>query len=833
MNERLIWFGYSKRKFLVHKLKSAVYRLLLKRDSAKQSRGLFSTIARKTLPRVILIIIAVSLVLTLDHFFITFISSSVELKEVFSFVPSSMDLALSLGLITTGIGVAGVFLALYSANINSIYTAKYANAPESIAGLFENDIVSNKSISQISNYLLSSTVLACLCIANHHVGAITLIAFLIYTIILIISFGLLGNKRHRLSDTYGIATAPLAEIVNLIEKATSKGLFSSDVNFQAHYQKVCSIRISVLKEVAEFNISGNENRNEAMLDFCSMNNAVLTIYWQKKTEIRFSSKWYCDKAEYKKWHLANDHEVQLALRTGTSLSQENMPDYFWLEDSIFDINDLVLSELINTRDWKNIYSFCMRLSDLTESAVIGNSAKCCLNYVEKVMSKISDLLFADIDDKTRETNSFVPNIVDALCMLPTSIAISINRYLSNISWNNYIPDMLSASKYESIDLRNNPFANNRNVEQLYLGISTENLIDGKRITPDWYIEQTLACCILKNVEEVITVLDRVINISADILGDKLLERNLSVEAMVVFSRTTETKTKIRVSCEALNELLPFLEEKCLDKTGIFSVSSYKPFLDHMERISKALPAQWVKCAEIFTIEHWEDSEKYPDILGQCYNNLCEYLMNCLTDIDLESFAAIYPSFLRITIIYQEFIRRDLADRTEPYMQEAIVSAISKPIIEYSTISGYAYLWGELIDSKWKAVVTESLDKFQSKAESFEEIYTRWIALCEIHDHRYPAMYDRDLIQTEWNIRIEHTIRGKELLKYERSGPFGSEVLETNSALVRAFLGSSPDMIFFSKAHEVFLIECINPYLPIEKRYKSSMGWEKKAEDEDA
>lgn len=826
MSERMIWFAYSKRKFLMHKLKSLGYRLILRHDNAKKSRGLLGAITKKAFSRVILIFAIVTVVFMLDDLLSKIIDDSAELQQTLSFVSFPLDLGLSIGIITTGIGVAGVFLALYSANINSIYTAKYANAPETIARLFEHDIVSNKSISQISNYLLFSSILVCFCIASKRIGLLSLIVFLLYTIILITSFGLLGNKRHRLSDTYGIASSPLNEIVNLTEKATSKGPFSSDINFQAHYQKVCSKNVSALREIADFNISGNENRNDAMVDFAYLNNSVLATYWKKKNCIRFSSKWYCDKEKYKKWHLASDYEIHLALQTGTTLSRETESDYYWLEDSLLEVNNSVLSELINAKDWKNLYLFCMRLNELAEAAVLGNATKYFLEYAETITMRIADLLLTEIDEEKHELGTLMPNIVDALCMIPTSIVISINKYLNEISWSQYLSDMLSASKYESINLSKNPFANNWKIEKLFCGIATEILIDGRRITPNWYVEQTLACCILERIEEMVATLDRAVNICSVILGEKLLERKLSLEAMIVFSRATETKTKTRASCEILDELLPFLKKKCLDNTGVFSDSSYDLFLDNMQRFSKTLPAYWVKCAEFFTVDHWNDMEKYPDILGQCYNNLCNYLINALAEVDLESFTAVYPSFLRITLIYQEYVRKDLVDRPDAHLQDAILSAISKPIVEFSTISGYSYLWGELIDPEWKEIVLKGIREFQPNSESTEEFYTRWVVMCNFYDNRFPAMYNRDIIQSEWDLKIERVIRERELLKYKHNDPFFSEEIETDSNLIRAFLGNTPDIIFYSGAHEVFLVECINEYLPEEKKYKSDMKWEK-------
>lgn len=816
----------------MHKLKSLYYRLHLRAESLRKSQSLSSAITKRAIPKFLLVTIAAAAVIALDEIFNNYLSTSVDLQRTLGHASTSVDLQMSLILMTTGIGVAGVFLALYSANINSIYTAKYANAPESITRLFEEDIVSNKSLNQISNYLLFTIIIVCACIITQHIGILVLISFLVLTVSLIVSFGLLGNRRYRLSDTYAIASKTHLEIINYFEKATPRGVFSRDINFQAHYQKMCTKHLMVLREIAEFNISDKANRNDAMVEFSSQNNAVLVVYWDKKAQIPFDSKWFCDKQTYKKWHTASDHEIQFAMRTGSLLSQEASPDYYWLEDSILFTNNLILSELVNTKDWKNLYTFCIRLSDLAESAIRGNAAKYYMEYVEKVILRIKGLLLFEIENETQGDIEMFPNMIDAICLVYVSTVISINKYLKEIDWNRYRPNMLSAAKYDDIDFRKNPFANTKRIESIYCGVSTEYMIDKRRITSNWFIEQALAFCILEYIEELIQVLDRFINVSAITLGEELLEHKLSLEPMIAFTRVTEMRTKVRISCEVLDELLPFLTFKHFDESYILPDNSYEQFRANMDRITKILPSFWINTAEFFTKEHFEDSSEYPDILGQCYNYFCDYLMDALTEVDYVSFSAAYPYFLRIVLVYHELIRKDLAVRKDAHLQDAVLSAISSPIIEYSTISGYALLWGELIDPIWKDLVEDSFDAaFRANEEAFEDIYARWAAMCRLHDHRSPAIYNRDLIQAEWQKMIEQVIRARSLLSYQQVGPFSSETLDTDSDLARAFLGYSSDMILYTDAHEVFLIKCINPHLSADKQYESISGWEKKLNDD--
>lgn len=64
------------------------------------------------------------------------------------------------------IGVVGVFLGLYCSNVMSMFAEKYANAPQKISRLFENDVVTNKCIKAITDYLIFSIIVLVLLVVQ-------------------------------------------------------------------------------------------------------------------------------------------------------------------------------------------------------------------------------------------------------------------------------------------------------------------------------------------------------------------------------------------------------------------------------------------------------------------------------------------------------------------------------------------------------------------------------------------------------------------------------------------------------------------------------------------
>ena len=83
------------------------------------------------------------------------------LMDRFSLKPLLPDIVKDINI--GGMGIAGVILGLYCANIASIFSAKYSNVPQNLARLFQQDIVTNSCIKQIVGYIVFCTIILLEC----------------------------------------------------------------------------------------------------------------------------------------------------------------------------------------------------------------------------------------------------------------------------------------------------------------------------------------------------------------------------------------------------------------------------------------------------------------------------------------------------------------------------------------------------------------------------------------------------------------------------------------------------------------------------------------------
>jgi len=155
-------------------------------------------------------------------------------------------------------------------------------------------------------------------------------------------------------------------------------------------------------------------------------------------------------------------------------------------------------------------------------------------------------------------------------------------------------------------------------------------------------------------------------------------------------------------------------------------------------------------------------------------------------------------------------------------------------VEYAIISGLAILWGEFSGEKrWKDLIDSELSKFVNKDENQRTVLTQIIEMLSYRRDHMIGIGDRDLIQTNWELRIANSIRNKGLCQYEYKD-FGIPVLKTESRLLRAFCGNSFDDIgFMHETESVYLILCLNQYVPHDKQYESKFKWEEDLNEADA
>lgn len=819
--EKLYWKGRKIKNAVLFKIKAFFHKRRDELESKKDDLLFEKNVVKEVIKAFIKNICIIALILFLEQILISEKCDGIFPYGLQKWIIKTNalvveDRSLLTDVLSAIVGVAGVFLGLYCANIMSMYAEKYANAPQSISRLFENDIVSNKCIKAITNYLIFSVVVLFLQIIQIDIGIIMLIVLGVKALKIIVSFAFMSRRTYQFSDMYYVTNAVYKEIYRNLLHLNKGKMFTHDKNFQKYYKKQVKKCVGILAEINNYNLEKEEKISASVESFMKHNVALIYTYWQEKGKISYDSYWYDDKVVYKKWYSASDTEIEMALKTGTLLGYNTEKNYLWLEEDIEQINDNGLQYLINQKSFAGLIRWLGTLENLSERAVESGNVVYYVDYLYKIQKKLQNTIGKEKFSLEEEMALAEHIVVGYLGVL-----VWVRKYIEKWSEESCFCDV---KLFERKSWKNpNRFYNYFDVNKIYDGVKAEIRLEKHRITPEWYINQVVAKHYYDELLQIYIKVNDSVNKYISELAKELLNQKRDAGAMVVFAKYSEVKSKVDMLdvliADRLDWLLGYHKEQSI-------VWNDKPEIDvakNFDSIYKAMSSEWCKCTSNFVLNHWDIYEKYPDILGACATYLCDILIEAIVDNEIDTFASNYKNLLEILLLYQEYSRKELIGIKETFRQSAVVAVYSNPIIEYCMISGYAYLWGEIsCDERWKELILEDAKRILVK----DDMAKRFCEILSSVRYRMPAIYNRDMLHTGWKQRIESALKNSGNIIWKKNRFY--EVYDGKSKILKIVLNNKNyHNLLRCEAYEIYAIVILNQFVGEENRYHSRDGWEEK------
>lgn len=819
MNKKLYWIIRQRVLNVTFSVKKGLFHIAVGKDQTDRILPLHFSVLKMAITQVF------------KGLFITWLITKLDAILLTKLNVDAFDADMFKDIILGGMGIAGVILGLYCANVASIFTAKYTNAPQSLANTFRNDIVTNSCIKQIIGYIVICIIMLLECIIGTQLYWGNILVLLFLTIRMVITFSITGNRTYILSDTFRIADQHYARMGASLKKISNQKFFARDINFQNHFQKLCNKDLSTLLEIAKYNKDIPKNQNPAMCEFMINNLLLVDYYWRIKPSICYNSRWFCDKANYKQWHYASDSEIKIATRTGSPLSIDRERDIWWFEDKILQINQLCLGKILDEYDFETIQGYLIQLTSTSKIASDAGTVTYWVKHLEEIQNAILVATGKIPSEKQKEYEDVVSSVVDTLCCAFMNVIVGINTSFSNLDLEQEYKKARAIRKYSECKFTDNKYLNNRVCERMYRQIGAEYAIEKKRITPDWLVEQTVAYQMYLSLGEVVDVLERIAD-NIFQLGKQLYEHKKIYSAAVALSHCIEMESKCELAMSRLRSIIPTLEGKHFETSIVWEKVSLDCLEKKLYTVEMEAPSYLVKCCGIFALDHWEKRENSPDFLGFCYNHLCEHLLRAIENDDIKKFDVIYKDFFDVVLLYQEYVRTSVIKHKEEHMQNRVFHVATAPFVEYAIISGLAIIWGEFTENvSWRVVVEGALKRFIDKdPEKHKEILKAITKYVEVRRNGIMGIGNRDVLQTEWEMRISSLIMSSERFDttYHK---YGMETIKTKSKLLSAFASVLfHSHIQLNNSEDIFFVVCVNPYLEDDQKYESQTRWEDKLDE---
>lgn len=811
MNTRLYWTIKKIFQKIVFDTKRLIY--VLKEKFSKQCKLLHIQfdILKVVLWQIFLAIVFVLLLKKCDALLLSYLKLDSVSLDMFK------DITIG------GMGIAGVILGLYCANISSIFSAKYSNVPSDLATLYQRDVITNSCINQIIRYIVVCSIFLFECVFKQPLGMASIIVLLFLTVQMVITFSVTGNRSYMLSDTFSVGDAKFQNLYNIIKKVSKRNIFTTDQSFQNHYKKIASHDVYILFEIGQYNANIPKNQNESMGLFMNKSVALLEFYWDKKQNIQYDSLWFEKKAQYPQWHATDDTEIRLALQTGTSIQPKMVTDNYWFENALLKVNQECLNKILRDDDILVLQQYFVCLQSLT--LIAGEKRQC--DYWGSVLKKIKISSWTVIckhlssDDLDKEN---ALSIVDIMCSNYVELILGITRYLSNLNVESVLHQCTTYSSFDQCDIQYVPYLNGEMCKRLFTQISAELSIENKKLTANWYIQQIVAKEIYQYIGIVIGTIEFSIKEVYEI-GIQLNTENHCQAAATALSHVFEILNKSKRAILLIEKILIQLENKHIEKSILWQKVSTDSLVQTIQKIETNLPAVLIKCSVSDALDHWKNREDYPDFLGLCYNHVSEALIRSIESNDFERFKKIYRGYFDLVLLYQEYIRTDVIKHKEAYLAEIVFHVASAPFFEYALISGLAIIWGEFNGAScWKDSIDTTLKVFIKKDSKNLSILSVIAQQLQFRQHDIVGIGNRDILQTNWKQRIAHVMSSSP--SFEVTYDHFSERLKTASKILQSYRGITimNHHVDLTNPEDVFMIVSVNNYLPDEKKYKSCWGW---------
>lgn len=816
MNRKIYWELRKIILKIVFNIKRVLYRIINFISGNKEYRSFGRMVVKGSFLGIMRATIFVIIILCMDGVVFKIANMPIVNQNIFA------------SFVIGGISIAGVILGLYCANIASIYSLRYANAPRSISIAFQYDRLTRRCISAIVDYIIFGFLVAFVSMLEFRIGWVMITVFILWSIVVIVSYSIAGNRAYQLSDVYGVAADSNRILYRIISKRLNQKLFSTDANFQNHFLKVAEKQIRLLKSIQKYgeNINKSENLdNSTMTEFMLNNLVTVELYWMIKKKIGRSSLWFRDKVRYPKWHFSSSTESSIALRTGTPLKTKGEHNLWWFEEELISINKHCLNNLFEQFDYTSIYTYIAAFEKMCSTAIEYKEANFYIAHVDWIKQELEKRMIpSDVDGDGR--NAFA-GVIEIISLLYLDLMLESSKIYHGFDLEKIVLKVIKAIDLGK-DAEKSECIRSRQDIDFFKKIITEVKVEGKRITPRWVIKQQIA-------KEEYVYLNSLLDIvregmeHAFNLGKMLSEKELYFEACIILTRFYEYESKFSRFVNIVKSRKEELESFQIDKSLKWDEFRLDKLQNTMSKWKKYIPTLLFECSSHFALDNWKNREEYPDFLGECYNRICEDAVEAITSGDIKQFEIDFVNLSKLMLLYQEYIRSDFIKNKDLYRVEYAYYMFTSPIVEWAQIGGLAILWGEFhSNDEWKICVCNSSDLVFKKDGEFTELAEKLIEYVQHRDKFMFGIGDRDFLETEWKLRISNVIKDSGICETECE--FYGRRLKTDSKLLKAFCPNFMDMGFTKDPSEVFWVICVNPIINDDKKFHTKDSWENKLND---
>ncbi len=595
----------------------------------------------------------------------------------------------ALALATTGLQVLAVLLGLYLTALGVVASGAYARVPVDVRDLVVREKVGSTAFRALSQACVFLVVAATAIVWGHPVGGFLLAGLSLVIGSAILAFVHLSLRIFDFFSPVALMPSVVAEFQRWAARSTSRA--ARHTSPQVIEQ--CRQRARrALRACADVGALLKDSTHVDWLQFFRLNRAALVRYAQLRLSIPSDSSWYGRSVRHPSWLTAQHALADFALRTGTSLEPEFVPDARWVEGSLLRNISLALERLQQGP---------LEPEKLNAAAVVAKRlAEDVLTLVHLFQSPTAHEAIAVLETSTRgarqrvhatatgdEISSSV-TLCDCVGLSLVALALGTVEALTATTPSSLVETVRTINwrKSPTLYLRPQPSEVMLELERMFRSVSFERSVEQARVTAEWYVVEQMgrayADHFARELDSVVELLDTLVLSPNPLEASPVVSAQLLLRGQEVVAKLLHRSNDIERAFEALSQLNLSRDYSWPSfDGGAFRARVEKRDRSLSRRLADLLP-------RLGALSH---DDTLPDHFGMAYTKTAEELVLALTQRDLSLFKQLFPIFLAAVQITPA--RLLSAGRiTNPTWLEAV---LRDPFIDLSDISGLAVLIAEL------------------------------------------------------------------------------------------------------------------------------------------
>ena len=544
----------------------------------------------------------------------------------------------------------------------------------------------------------------------------------LYAILVLVSgwaLGTLAISAFTLFNPIRLGNEPLHRLYRAIDRLDSGGLTRDDAALRASMLDADR----ALRALAEL-IQLTETRPAVSRDgLAKMVNSLLKelcIYSHKKQSIPPTSGWFPREISYPRWVESDNSAMSRALDTSTPLQESYEPSTDWLERRVAEIASAALRACELTDDREAALRITRRIVSTAQALAASYRFDEAVTFVTIIAGRCGAI------DQDNPTGHFV---LAEQPLISAALLKGFNEAAA--SWLCEIRRAVDDTKWDNTDTREvrikSPVRVWKAVYILLQQIQSEHAIEGRRITPDWYLRSILA------EESIIALREFVDRVSGLLRRDDWREFPegmtpesrvaMGVQALQMLSRAESLSESIPQPMAALNELRSGREAMSIPEAYGLAESIEVVRSSSLRQLGQAL-------SELSP----EYSKTDPDYFGQALFALMHHGEQAMVDGNEELLGDLFP---RILAAAPRLFGHLLTTYRPPTYELSLW--VYNPIIYILELSGLSIIYETIRDDHSAEPVRSAWQSWMSRVDNRGEFVAQILNTLEAVDSIYMPM----------------------------------------------------------------------------------------------